>query len=276
MHALFQTALYLALELHERHRGNARTRACRFRGWNGGPALASATLMPRPSNTDVTRPANVDHRSTWQTSAIVDGLPARLLDADISADVCVIGAGMAGLLCALELAERGRSVVVVERAHVGAGDSSATTAHLSAVLDSRYFELQSMHGEDAARLIASSHLRGIAHLERVMNAYGIECGFQRVSGFLCAAGKSQEEDLVREYAAATAAGLNCELVKRAPMTLTPGSALRVANQAQFEPLQFLAGVLEVLNRKAVQLYTPVTVNEFDTSNTGEVLLGTAQ
>ncbi|HYP76725.1 MAG TPA: FAD-dependent oxidoreductase [Polyangiaceae bacterium] len=232
--------------------------------------------MPRPSNTDVTRPANVDHRSTWQTSAIVDGLPARLLDADISADVCVIGAGMAGLLCALELAERGRSVVVVERAHVGAGDSSATSAHLTAVLDSRYFELQSMHGEDAARLIASSHLRGIAHLERVMNAYGIECGFQRISGFLCARDAKQERDLAREQIAATAAGLTCEMVSRAPLAVAEGPALHFPRQAQFEPLQFLAGVLRVLKQKGVLLYAPVTVNDFDTSSGSQVRLGTAQ
>ncbi len=127
---------------------------------------------------------------------------------------------MAGLLCALELTERGRSVVVVERSQVGAGDTSRTTAHLSAILDSRYFELASMHGEEAARLIASSHMRGIAHLERVLNAYGIECGFQRLSGFLCAGDAAQAKDLGRELVAAKAAGLTCQMVRRAPLALT--------------------------------------------------------
>ncbi|HEY0469777.1 MAG TPA: FAD-dependent oxidoreductase [Polyangiaceae bacterium] len=232
--------------------------------------------MPTYTDLDATRPAAIDHRSPWQPAGLVEGLRTRSLDEDITIDVCVIGAGMAGLLCALELAERGRSVIVVERSHVAAGDTSATTAHLSAVLDSRYFELASMHGEDAARLAASSHMRGIAHLERVMNAYGIECGFQRLSGFLCAGNATQEKQLAREHAAATAAGLKCELVRRAPMTLTHGPALRVANQAQFEPLEFLAGVLKVLKEKGVEIYAPLAVNEFDTSSSGEVTLGTAQ
>jgi len=218
----------------------------------------------------------MDHRSTWQASGLEDQ-HAQALSTDISVDVCVIGAGMAGLLCALELAERGRSVTVVERAHIGAGDTSATTAHLSAILDSRYFELASMHGEDAARLIATSHMRGIAHLERVMNAYGIDCGFQRVSGFLCAGNAKQEKDLTREHAAATAAGLSCELVKRAPLPVAAGPALRVDRQAQFEPLQFLAGVVKVLKGKGVEIYLPVTVNGFDTStSSGEVTLSTQQ
>jgi len=190
----------------------------------------------------------------------------------------VVGAGMAGLLCALELAERGRrSVIVVDRAHVAAGDTSATTAHLSAMLDRRYFELSSMHGEEAARLIATSHMRGVAHIERVLNAYGIECGFQRVDGFLCAGNASQAKDLNREHAAASAAGLRCELVKRAPLSVTAGPALRVFNQAQFEPLEFLAGVLKALQQKGVHLYAPVTVNEFSAPGSGgEVTLRTAQ
>jgi len=233
--------------------------------------------MPTHNTSDVTRPAAIDHRSPWQASGLVEALSARTLDEDLSVDVCVVGAGIAGLLCALEMAERGRSVIVVERSHVGAGDTSATTAHLSAILDRRYFELASMHGEDAARVIAASHMRGIAHLERVLNAYGIECGFQRVNGFLCAANAAQEKDLIREYAAATAAGLHCELVKRAPLDLTGGPALRVAHQAQFEPLEFVTGVLKALKQKGVLLYAPVTVNEFDAkSSQAEVTLGTAQ
>ena len=94
--------------------------------------------------------------------------------------------------------------MVLERERVGAGDTAATTAHLTALLDSRYFELANMHGADAARLIASSHARGIAHLERVVNAYGIVCGFERVSGFLCAGSDKQQKELEQEHAAAAA------------------------------------------------------------------------
>ena len=43
-------------------------------------------------------------------------------------DVCVIGAGMAGLLTALELIERGHSVVILERDRPLAGESGKTTA----------------------------------------------------------------------------------------------------------------------------------------------------
>jgi glycine/D-amino acid oxidase-like deaminating enzyme/nitrite reductase/ring-hydroxylating ferredoxin subunit len=171
---------------------------------------------------------------------------------------------MAGLLCALELTERGRSVVVLERQGVGAGDTAATTAHLSTLLDTRYFTLAHWHGAEAARLIATSHMRGIAHLERVANTYGIECGFQRVSGFLCAANAEQAELLAREHAAATAAGISCELIRRPPLPLGDGPALHVPHQAELEPLEFLDGVAQALEREGVPVLAPVTVQSIDT------------
>lgn len=212
------------------------------------------------TNTGTTDPeAKPEHRATWQTSGS-PGVVAemRTLPAKVAADVCVIGAGMAGLLCALELSERGRSVVVLERERAGAGDTSATTAHLTAMLDRRYYELADMHGEDSTWRIAKSHLRGIAHLERVINRYSIECDFDRVSGFLCANDPEQERALRREHEAGTKAGLRCELVRRAPLALGGGPALYVPSQAQFSPLAFLAGVARVLAEKGVPIYAPVS------------------
>jgi glycine/D-amino acid oxidase-like deaminating enzyme/nitrite reductase/ring-hydroxylating ferredoxin subunit len=222
------------------------------------------------SERDTKAPETAEHRAPWHLpEKIARPLP---LNEDVSADVCVIGAGMAGLLCALELAERGHSVVVVDRSGLGSGDTGATSAHLTAVLDNRYFELEKMHGEDAARLIAASHMRGIAHLERVANKYGIECDFRRVSGFLCAASDDQEKQLVIEHSAASRAGLHCQLVRRSPLALTTGPALHVPRQAQFDPLAFLAGVARALREKAVRIYAPATVVELDSHSSKETTL----
>ena len=203
-------------------------------------------------------------RSPWQPSSGSLGASAvTALERDQIADVCVIGAGMAGLLTALELVERGRSVIVLERDGVAAGETCATTAHLTTLLDTRYFALSSMHGPDAARLVATSHMRGIAHLERVANAYAIDCDFRRVSGFLCADNAAQAEILAREFHAATQAGISCELVRRAPLPIARGPALHVPHQAEFDPLAFLAGVVRALRREGVPIFAPVTVQAFD-------------
>ncbi|HKO53093.1 MAG TPA: FAD-dependent oxidoreductase [Polyangiaceae bacterium] len=210
-----------------------------------------------------------DHRSTWQSPSSALASSVTALDRNLSADVCVVGAGMAGLLCALELAERGRSVVVVEREGIATGDTSMTTAHLTALLDTRYHQLAKMHGKEATPAIAESHLRAIAHLERVANAYEIECDFQRVSGFLCAADAKQASTLADEYQAARDAGIRCQLIRQPPLPIARGPALHVPNQAQFDPLAFLTGVVRALQQKGVTIYAPATVQSFEAGHGSE-------
>jgi ribulose 1,5-bisphosphate synthetase/thiazole synthase len=51
-------------------------------------------------------------KSLWMDTRVADAPP---LDGDSSADVAIIGAGIAGLSTAYELIARGRSVIVRER-----------------------------------------------------------------------------------------------------------------------------------------------------------------
>src|SRR5712671_5726545 len=93
--------------------------------------------------------------SVWMTTGDMADRPA--LARDVTSDVCVVGAGIAGLTTAYLLAEEGRSVVVLEDGQVGSGETSRTTAHLVNALDDRYFDIETMHGSKGARLAAASH-----------------------------------------------------------------------------------------------------------------------
>ena len=69
------------------------------------------------------------------------------------ADVCVIGAGIAGLTTAYLLAKSGKSVIVFDDGAIGGGETCRTTAQLTIALDHRYFKLEHLHGLDGARWI---------------------------------------------------------------------------------------------------------------------------
>src|ERR1051325_7288944 len=79
----------------------------------------------------------------------------------IRTEVCIIGAGIAGLTTAYLLGREGRSVVVLDDGLIGGGMSGRTTAHLTNAYDDRFFEMEKMHGEEAARFIAESHTAAI-------------------------------------------------------------------------------------------------------------------
>src|SRR5262245_10537904 len=82
--------------------------------------------------------------SAWMATAAIP--PAEPLLHDTQADVCIIGAGIAGLTTAYLLAREGRSVVVLDDGTIGGGQTQRTTAHLSNAIDDRYFEVERIHG----------------------------------------------------------------------------------------------------------------------------------
>src|SRR6185503_18759867 len=85
-----------------------------------------------------------------------------------SSDVCVVGAGIAGMTTAYLLAREGKSVVVLDDGPIGGGMTGRTTAHLVNALDDRYFELERLHGEEGARLAAESHTAAIDKVEEIV------------------------------------------------------------------------------------------------------------
>ena len=65
--------------------------------------------------------------STWYTDTMVPAPERGPVTSDIDVDVCVIGAGLAGLTTARELARRGWSVVVIEARDIAWNASGRNT-----------------------------------------------------------------------------------------------------------------------------------------------------
>jgi glycine/D-amino acid oxidase-like deaminating enzyme/nitrite reductase/ring-hydroxylating ferredoxin subunit len=182
----------------------------------------------------------------------------------LSADVCVVGAGIAGLTTAYLLTRAGRRVVVLDALELGAGETGRTTAHLTSLLDDRYVHLEGVHGREGARLAAESHRKAIDCIESIVRSEAIDCGFRRLDGYLHL-GTSQTHDvLIREAEAAARAGLEVELLDVSPgPALAAGPCLRVARQAQFHPLRYLAGLVRGIERMGGHIFTGVHVRGFE-------------
>jgi glycine/D-amino acid oxidase-like deaminating enzyme/nitrite reductase/ring-hydroxylating ferredoxin subunit len=194
------------------------------------------------------------NNSLWMATAETPSQPR--LQENIRTDVCIIGAGIAGLTTAYLLSQEGRSVVVLDDGRIGGGMTGRTTAHLTNAFDDRYLDVEKMHGEEGARLTARSHTAAIDKVEEIVRTEQIDCEFERVDGFLFAPPPETEQLLDDELAATHRAGLlEVEKVKRAPIdSFDTGPALRYPRQAQFHPLTYLNGLTQAIRRDGGRLF----------------------
>jgi len=195
------------------------------------------------------------HQSVWAASVSLPQLAP--LEQNLQVDVCVVGAGIAGLTTAYLLARAGKRVAVLDDGPVAGGMTQMTTGHLTNQLDDRYFELEKLHGTEAARLAADSHTAAIDRIETIVRQERIDCDFTRLDGYLFLAEGDDRSTLERELEAAHRAGLrSVQLLERAPYTSwDSGPCLRFPNQGQFHPLKYLAALAEAIHHEGSRIFT---------------------
>ncbi len=184
---------------------------------------------------------------------------------DTRTEICVVGAGIAGLSAAYHLAREGKKVVLLDDGPVGGGQTERTSAHLSNAIDDRYIEIERIHGEVGSRMAAESHTAAIERIELIVKDESIDCEFNRLSGYLFLGEGDTLDLLEREREAAHRAGLtDVEFVHRAPMSdFNTGRCLRFPRQAQFHPLKYLRGLAEAFERLGGLIQTTSHVAKID-------------
>ncbi len=187
------------------------------------------------------------------------------------ADIIVVGAGIAGLSVAYELLSVGMSVIVVDKeSAVGLGETGRSTAHLSNALDDRYVLLERVHGSEGAKRAAESHRAGIERIQEIIELEGIECGFERVDGYLFEHGPEASDLIEHELAAALRAGLHVEMLSDFP-ALGSKPVLRFFGQAQLDPLAYVRGLARAVRRLGGHIYTSCHVRGIEREQAGHVV-----
>jgi glycine/D-amino acid oxidase-like deaminating enzyme/nitrite reductase/ring-hydroxylating ferredoxin subunit len=190
--------------------------------------------------------------SIWMATAQASEYPP--LQADVKTQVCVIGAGIAGLTTGYLLACAGKRVVVIDAFGIGAGETGRTTAHFFPP-DEWYADIEHDFGVRKARLVANSFSRAIDLVESIVKDEGIDCEFERLNGYLYNLPGNEFKDLEKECSAAKRAGVRAELLPRVPgLSFDTGPCVKYENQAQFHPLKYLNGLSQAAVRLGTNIY----------------------
>ncbi|EME45307.1 hypothetical protein DOTSEDRAFT_87689 [Dothistroma septosporum NZE10] len=199
------------------------------------------------------------------------------LDRDLETDVCIVGAGVAGIQTSYELVTRGFNVVLLEAREILSGETGRTSGHLASALDDGYTLISGKHGQEGAQIAANSHQWAINRVGDVSRKLGIDCEYRQLLGY-----KFSQYDRVKqpqEYADENK-GLKEEVAKAQEFGLKVkydadfklggwdgepdqrGAAI-FHDQATFHPTKYLNGVLRWLREQPnFHCYTHTRVMDF--------------
>ena len=181
--------------------------------------------------------------SIWEANAERPEGAAKTLEGDVSADVLVIGGGMAGMLCAYLLGQAGCRCVVAEARRVGSGATGGSSAKVTAQHGLIYDHLVKFDGIEKARRYYEANQAAVDGLRQL--ASEVPCDFEERTAYLYA--QDTTEPLERERAVYEQLGIPHHVLKHAPLPLANRGALGMERQAQFNPLKLLYGLMPLLD-----------------------------
>lgn len=198
-------------------------------------------------------------KSPWIEQVPKLNLPS--LKENLSCDVCVVGGGIAGLTTAYLAAKAGKSVIVVEAQDIAGGETGRTTAHFVTAHDNRYSTLIRYHGLAKTRLVVQSLVEAISLVERIVQDEKIDCGFERLDGYLYLHPSHSEKVLDKELRACQRVGLEgVQKVGRCKVgAVDVGPALVFPNQAQLHITQYLTGLCSAIQSLGGKIFTQTRV-----------------
>ncbi|MET8431107.1 FAD-dependent oxidoreductase [Nocardia sp. NPDC004860] len=199
--------------------------------------------------------------------------PARLrVTPGVRFDVVVIGAGLTGLVTALLLAENGVEVAVLEGRRIGDGTTGASNAKVSLLQGIRAQRIRRRHSAAMLRTYLDANLEGQRWLLEYCGGHAVAC--QAADAYTYARSERELPRARREFGALREAGMPVEFAERidAPFPIVGG--VRLAAQAQLNPMSLLAALAADVESHAVPIHESSLVSGVSTAATGDYLIDT--
>jgi gamma-glutamylputrescine oxidase len=176
------------------------------------------------------------------------------------ADVCVVGGGIAGCTTALQLAERGYRVVLLEAERIGWGASGRSGAQAIAGVACGHSKLVRLIGATDARRVWDVSVEGLRWQRELIARHAIDCDY--VAGQMHVALKPRQERELREELELLHRSLDypyVRLVERDELRQIIASDCYIAGTfdgqgGHLHPLKYTQGLAAAAERAGVQIH----------------------
>lgn len=209
-----------------------------------------------------------EHVRSWYAASANPHAPFPRLEGDVRADALVIGGGYTGLSAALNLAERGYDVVLLERRRIGWGASGRNGGQIVTGYNRPMAEIESWVGRDDARRLWELNEASKRLIEDRVARHGIRCDLKW--GYLLAALKRRHVAALRD----TAAEWRAYGYERARLLGKADTRRLVACEryvgglldsggGQLHPLNYALGLAEAARRAGARIFEDSGVERLD-------------
>lgn len=175
------------------------------------------------------------------------------LEGNVKTDVLIIGGGMAGILCAHFLQDKGVDYTLVEGRTICCGITKDTTAKITAQHGLMYAKLLRAKGGETARKYLDINQQAVQKYRELCKH--IACDFETKTSYIYS--RDDRKILEEEADALRKIGYDPVMIQNTGLPFATVGVVGFENQAQFHPLKFIAELARGLN-----IYEHTFVKEF--------------
>ena len=176
------------------------------------------------------------------------------LNYNFDADVCIIGAGILGVTCGYYLSKLGFKVIILEKDFISSKATGHTTGKITSEHGLFYNYLTNSFSEKFAKDYLDVNEQAITSIKNILDEEGINCDFEFQNNFVYSTNQIESNLIKEEYDCLSSLGFNCELVTKTGLPFDVKLALCFKNQAQFNPVKYLAGLCNCIVNRNGSIY----------------------
>lgn len=165
------------------------------------------------------------------------------LKKDIQTDVLIIGGGIAGILTAYYLHQKGVKYILVEKDTICSHTTGNTTAKITYQHSLIYHKILKSWGFNTAKMYLEANKLALKNYNELCK--NIDCDFQIKDNYVYTL--DNRKKLEDEYYALDKIGYNAQLCEYTSLPFKTLGAIKFTNQAQFNPLKFISQITKNLN-----------------------------
>lgn len=160
------------------------------------------------------------------------------LNHDISTDVLIIGGGMAGVLTAYFMNQKGIKCILVEKDRICSETTGNTTAKITFQHGLIYHKILKSYGIEKAQMYLNAGIAAFNKFAELCNK--CNCNYEIKDNYVYST--TNRRKIEKEISALEKIGFKAELCENLSIPINTVGAVKFPKQAQFNPLKFISTV----------------------------------